>query len=78
MSRTFAKSRRAFAETPRGFVAGARQTHKGFRIGGKTQWQDMAAAALLAIGRSHANRGALPANAAGIAVYDRFKPSSAM
>jgi hypothetical protein len=38
----------------------------------------MAAAALLAIGHSHANCGALPANAAGIAIFDYFKPSSAM
>ena len=32
VSRTFAKCRPAFAETPRGFVADARQTHKGDRL----------------------------------------------
>jgi hypothetical protein len=38
-------------------------------------WQRLRCSPLVG---SHANCGALPANAAGIAVYDRFKPSSAM
>jgi hypothetical protein len=46
MRRACAKRRRGFAETPRGFVAGARGKHMdatGFRIGGETQWLDVAA-----------------------------------
>jgi hypothetical protein len=50
----------------------------GFRIGGKTQWLDVTSAALLAFYRFRAKRGSQPANAAGIAVHDRWKPNSTM
>jgi hypothetical protein len=61
MSRARAKRRRGFAETPRGFVAGARVKlidATGFRIGGETQWLDVAA--IFWSGRRDLNPGPQP------------------
>src|SRR6202035_2774 len=46
----------------------------GFRIGGQTQWLNIASTILLTFYRISPKRGSLPENIVGVAVHDHWKP----
>ena len=77
ISRDAARRFHGFANIVRDQVAGAPVKHldeTGFRIGGKTQWLHVVCTVFLTFYRVSAKRGSLPANVAGIAVHDHWKP----
>ena len=66
-----------FVETLRDLLAGAPVKHldeTGFRVGGKTQWLNVASTALLTFYRNCARRGEMLADVVGVIVHDHWKP----